>query len=138
MMRHSLIVLVVCLMSGCGGGGPTVVPVSGVVMRDGKPVAHLHINFMPDAGRPSWGYSDEQGQFTLEYDREHKGAEVGKHKVFVKFRPASPKEEMELLAGRRKYHPDQKAIEQKYGQLDSTPLEIEIKSSGQNVTLQLD
>jgi hypothetical protein len=124
-------------LPGCGDGGPRVVPVTGSVTRNGKPVANLFINFIPDAGRPSWGQSDEQGQFTLEYDRDRKGAEVGKHKVSVKFRPANPKEEMELLAGRRKFHPDQKAIEAKYGIATST-LEIEIKSSGQPVTLQLD
>src|SRR5262249_54770418 len=94
---HCLIcwIAVVATISGCGDGGPRVVPVTGTVTRNGKPVPNLFINFMPEAGRPSWGHSDEQGQFTLEYDRERKGAEVGKHKVFVKLRPAAnPKEEI--------------------------------------------
>ena len=69
---HCLIcwIAVVATISGCGDGGPRVVPVTGTVTRNGKPVPNLFINFMPEAGRPSWGHSDEQGQFTLEYDRE--------------------------------------------------------------------
>ncbi len=126
------------LASGCGRDGPTVVPVSGTVTRAGKPVASLHINFMPEAGRPSWGTSDEQGHFTLNYDPQRSGAEVGKHKVFVTFRHASPKDEMDFLAGKKKFHPDKKAIEDKYGKFDTTPLEFEIKSGGQPVILQLD
>ena len=126
------------LVSGCGGSGPNVVPVSGTVTRGGKPVASLHINFMPEAGRPSWGTSDDQGKFTLNYDPQLNGAEVGKHKVFVTFRHASPKVEMDFLAGKKTFHPDKKAIEEKYGRFETTPLVIEIKSAGQPVLLELE
>jgi len=130
-----LLVFSLGTIAGCGDGGPRVVPVTGTVTRNGKPLSNVHINFMPENGRPSWGRSDEQGQFTLEYDRERKGAEVGKHKVFVSFRAASPKEE---ITGKIKAPPDRAAIEAKYGKLETTPLEVEVKSSGVPVMLQLD
>jgi hypothetical protein len=141
-MSHKHLRLNLLLMSlilpGCGSGGPTVVPVTGTVTRNGNPVAHVHLDFMPEAGgRPSWGVTNEQGQFTLEYDPQQKGAEVGKHKVAVKFRPSSPKAEFELRSGKIRFHPDQKAIEAKYGNLETTPLEVDVKS-GQPLMLQLD
>jgi len=139
-LRMPLLLIVgLAAVAGCGDGGPRVVPVTGTVTRNNKPVPNLHINFAPEAegqtGRPSWGRSDEQGQFILEYDPERKGAEIGKHKVFVSFRAANPKEE---ISGRMKSHPDKAAIEAKYGKRESTPLEVEIRTSGQHVTLQLD
>src|SRR5206468_12563971 len=47
-----------------------------ILMRKGAPVPHVHLDFMPAAGRPSWGVSDEEGKFKLNYDRERDGAEV--------------------------------------------------------------
>ena len=106
--------------------------------RDGKPVAHLFINFMPEGGRPSWGQSNENGEFTLNYDPQRQGAEVGTHKVFVRFRPSSPQEELDVLSGKKKFHGDQKAIEAKYGKLETTPLTVEVKSGGGPIAIVVD
>lgn len=132
-----ILLLAAAGLAGCAVEGRPIVPVKGVVTRDGKPVASLFLNFMPEAGRPSWGQTDENGAFTLHYDHRD-GAEVGAHKVFVRFRPASPKEEMDVIAGRKKYHPDQKAIEAKYGSAETTPLTVEVKSGGDPLTIALD
>src|SRR5688500_19619998 len=72
----------VCL-NGCKGEAPDIVEVSGTVTHNGKPVPNLMIYFSPTNGRPSWGHSNEQGRFTLDYDLDYDGAKVGTHTVYV-------------------------------------------------------
>ena len=69
------------LLPGCGGGN--VVAVSGVLTYKGKPVTNAIIHFVPDSGRPSMGETDPNGRFTLTYDPQTNGAQLGKHRVFV-------------------------------------------------------
>ncbi len=75
---------------GCGkGGGYQVVPVSGTVTIDGKPVANIAVVFQPIAsgktepGPGSTGVTDAQGKYTLTVTSAQKqpGAVVGKHRV---------------------------------------------------------
>jgi hypothetical protein len=68
-------------LAGCGGSD--IVSVSGTLTYKGKPVTNAYVNFAPETGRPSSGATDEQGRFTLLYDPQTKGAQRGKHKVFV-------------------------------------------------------
>lgn len=68
---------------GCGQGDyPEMARVSGVVTYKGKPVPNMMVNFMPDAGRPSWGKTDAEGHYEMVYDEDYKGAKVGPHKVY--------------------------------------------------------
>jgi len=129
---------ILCTVPGCQRTGPDVVAVEGVVKRHGEPVPNLHINFMPVAGRPSWGVADESGRFQLKYDRQRDGAEVGVHKIFVSLRPANPTDEMDIISGKKKVPPEIKAIEAKYGKLETTPLQIEVKRDGGLIVLDLD
>ncbi len=82
--------------AGCGGGGGgeqyDVVPVSGVVTCEGKPVANAGVNFTPIAeegraegrpGRPALAITDEQGRFRLSTYGDYDGAIVGSHRVTV-------------------------------------------------------
>ncbi len=73
---------------GCSGG-PTFVPVSGVVTVDGKPYAKGVVSFQPmgtadnpNPGRGSSAYTDENGRFVLKCD-DKDGALVGKHQVRI-------------------------------------------------------
>jgi hypothetical protein len=129
--------VVAALLVGCSDA-PDIARVTGHVTRNGQPVAGATLNFMPENGRPSWAVTDAEGKYELHYSKEYEGALVGKHKVFVVFRPADPKEEAEIMAGRLKRPADQDAIMAKYGKWDTTPLEVEIKESGQVVDLKLD
>jgi hypothetical protein len=130
--------LVSFVVTGCGSGGVSVVPVSGTVTRGGKPVPKLFLNFVPEHGRPSWGVTDEDGHYTLNYERGRDGAVLGMHKVFVQIRPASPKEEADLQSGRLKLHPQIASILQKYGKRETTPLKVEVKEDEAVIDLQLD
>jgi len=85
-----LVLLVACLAAGCGGG-PNVVPVSGRVTLDGKPVAGVHVSFQPVAtegnknpGGGSYAITDADGRFTLRLvEGGGAGAAVGKHRVEI-------------------------------------------------------
>ena len=131
--------LVLFLAIGCDSG-PRVVPIKGVVMRGGQPFkAPLVVTFYPENDdRISTGQTDAEGRFELKFDRDTKGAAVGKHKVVVAFRPANPTEEAQMAEGRAKFHPDQDAILAKYGKRDTTELEVEITAATNDLVLKID
>jgi hypothetical protein len=84
-----------CLFAviGCGGAeGPAVYPVTGVILRDGQPLADANVEFLPDNGRPSAGSTDKEGKFVLEYIKGTRGALKGSHKIRVveRFQGANP------------------------------------------------
>jgi len=127
-------------LAGCGSG-PTLVSVKGVVTRHGAPVKNLRVTFSPETGgRPSQGkkLTDAEGRFELWYDKDSKGAAIGKHKVTVKFMPPSPKDETAFYAGELKVHPDQDAITEKYGKGETTALSIEITHAESDLQIKLD
>lgn len=105
MLAHRIAFLAVAVLllfglAGCGGG-PNVVKVTGTLKYKGKPVTNAYIDFLPaDGQRPSWGTTDPEGRFTLEYDEKTKGAAVGKHKVFVRMKPQTRAEQEAVMEGR--------------------------------------
>lgn len=69
---------------GCSKAeGPAVYPVTGVVLRDGVPLADVNVEFLPDKGRPSAATTDKEGKFVLEYIQGTRGAVKGTHKIRV-------------------------------------------------------
>jgi len=141
-MRKSLSVPLALLLVGgflgCGSG-PTLVKVTGTVTHNGKPVANALIHFRPEKGKESVGFSDDQGQYTLRYDKAREGAVPGTHRVFVQFKPKTPKDEDLMARGEYKFTADQQAILQKYGKAEDTPLRIEVsQENNQDIPLKLD
>jgi len=129
--------LALAAVAGCTTDAPPIGLVSGTVTHNGKPVPNLTVNFMPTEGRPSWGMTDSSGSYSLHWDEDHDGAEVGTHKVSVAFVPGSQREE----PGRTKAPPatrdEQKAIISKYG-FEQTSLTQEVKPGRQTIDLKLD
>jgi hypothetical protein len=127
------------LLIGCGGN-PKVVAVKGTVTRGGQPFkSRLSLTFYPEnGGRPSTADSDVDGRFELKFDRDTRGAVVGKHKVVVAFRPDSPKQMVEVKEGKSKYHPDQDAILKKFGKREKTELSVEITGATNNLEVKID
>jgi hypothetical protein len=75
----------VCLL-GCGGGNaddPDLGEVTGVVSVAGKPLANAVVTFTPADGRPSFGETDEDGNYELLFKADNPGAVVGQHTVRV-------------------------------------------------------
>jgi len=73
---------------GCGGAG--FVPVSGKVVLNGKPLPKAKVVFAPiptsgiEAGPPSVGETNDQGEFTLTVQSKNTpGALVGQHRVVI-------------------------------------------------------
>src|ERR1700736_3545904 len=102
------------LVGGFGSSGPQVVKVSGTVTRGGKPANKLMVTSLPDNGRPSWGMTNKDGHYTLNYERGRDGAVTGNHTVWVKVQPANPKEEADMAQGLVRTHPEMTAILHKY------------------------
>jgi hypothetical protein len=115
---------------GCSEG-PEVVPVTGTVTRNGKPVPGVMINFMPEDGRPSWAITDAEGRYELQYSKSYTGGLVGKHKVFVGY-DANPDGSAPAL------NEEQQEIVKKYGNRTTSPLDIEIQEKGQIIDIRLD
>ena len=116
-------------VTGCSKGGPEIVPVSGVVTRNGKPVPFVTVYFQPTTGRPSLGNCDAEGRFKLGYTREQDGAKVDTHTVYV------------VHFGEAAGGPppaDFKQIYAKYGTPELSPLKIEIKKPVSNLEVKLE
>ena len=77
-----LSILLVLALAGCGSG-VTLLPVSGTVTIDDKPVAGAAVLFQPAGGGPAaHAVTDADGRYTLE-TANSKGAVPGEHKVTV-------------------------------------------------------
>lgn len=113
-LRLTAVGLGCLLLAGCGDSG--VVPVAGTLTYKGKPVPNAVLNFVPEKGRPSLGETDPQGRFVLTYDPQTKGAEVGKHRVFVLHNPAADASRPGSLPGVAvKLSADEQEFFRKYG-----------------------
>lgn len=78
-------------MIGCGNGAPDdvpdLVPVSGKVTMDGKPLsdAQVEFEFKGEEGGLSLGKTDSKGNYSLQFGSgTHSGAKVGEHLVRIK------------------------------------------------------
>jgi hypothetical protein len=81
--RSSVFLLVLVLVTGCGDGKPTRVPISGKVLIDGKPLTMGSIVFIPQGARPSGSAIDKEGHFVLTCYQHGDGAVLGAHRVSV-------------------------------------------------------
>lgn len=71
---------------GCSGGKgdrPDIARVRGVVTLDGTPLADARVTFEPTHGRPSYGKTDAEGRFDLQYLAGVNGAMLGQHVVRI-------------------------------------------------------
>jgi hypothetical protein len=81
--RHAIIAagivwLIGLALSGCGNANLSVAPVSGIVTLDGVPLKSASVTFQPkEGGRPSFGVTNDQGRYVLEYSLKELGAKVG-------------------------------------------------------------
>jgi hypothetical protein len=82
-----------CLLAGCGGGGPAVAPVAGVVTFNGQPLAGATVVFRTAEAVEGFGplvatgITGVDGRFTLltrvDAKRSLPGAALGGHRVTV-------------------------------------------------------
>lgn len=75
------LVALICLvaLAGCNRGHPGIVPVSGQVTIDGKPVTCGQIMVYPEGHRAAIGKLEADGRFTLSCFEIGDGAPMGQH-----------------------------------------------------------
>lgn len=134
-VRWAVVTVLICAtMSGCGKSG--IATVSGTLTYKGKPVTNAFINFVPETGRPSMGETDKDGRFTLTYDPQTKGAQIGKHRVFVDHNPTADMDGPDLIPGQTpKMSDEMKEFFDKYSGTNSN---VEITIDGSTSDLKLD
>jgi uncharacterized GH25 family protein len=106
----------------CGCNGPSMAPVKGRVMFDGKPVKNAAVTFAPigaegrkETGKPATGFTDENGNFELSTFKNYDGALIGQHSVNVVLDDSNPAKCQRTKA-----------------------LTLEVKSSGNEFTIEMD
>ena len=87
--RGSSFILTVGLLAGCSSApaGPPLVPTSGTITLDGKPLAAADLIFVPQGdtkGQSGVARTDAEGKYELmTADRKHKGVAVGSYRVVI-------------------------------------------------------
>jgi len=76
------------IVLGCGKDPnlPPLVPVTGTVTLDGKPLDSATVTFIPvgkTRGNGAMGYTDEEGKYQLATHRGDRGAPVGEYRVVL-------------------------------------------------------
>ena len=109
---------------GCGKPEPKLVPVSGVVMNGGRPIASATVLFAADISKKgetldAYAETDAQGKFTLFTAQRGKGATVGHYKVSVTSEAPN------------------RLIPAKFNQFGTSTLEVDVPETGTN-DLKLD
>ena len=84
-LRRLILLTAGLLLSGCGSAGPDLVPVSGTVTLDGKPLANAHVTFEPHNGASSIAMTNSQGEYSLVFPGNRVGALPGEHRVTIQY-----------------------------------------------------
>jgi hypothetical protein len=119
--------------------------VTGTVTYKGKPVPNMMVNFMPTAGRPSWGKTDAQGKFEMVYDEDYNGVEIGHHKVYLTppatatiGGPASKAAKKAIAEAAGLTSEEMADIRSKYGLEETTKYEVDIKKDPEVLEVKLE
>ncbi len=85
----------ILFVSGCGPSGPKLGSVTGTVTLDGKPVQGALVTFISKAenGSSSFGKTDANGKYQLEFSTERFGAMLGAHEVEIVTKRVNKSEE---------------------------------------------
>jgi hypothetical protein len=132
-------------VAGCGKSDyPPLARVTGTVTYKGKPVPNMMVNFMPTAGRPSWGKTDASGKYEMVLDADYKGVEIGHHKVYIT-PPATTidggtsKESKKALAAAANLTQEEMLdIRSKYGAEDVTKYEVDVTKDPSVIDIKLE
>jgi hypothetical protein len=87
-----LLVLMIAMTVGCNQG-PKLAEVTGKVTLNGEPVPNAMITFFPKfQGSPSYGVTDEKGDYFLAFSDTKRGAMIGEFDVQLETRKVSAEE----------------------------------------------
>ena len=153
-MRLCLILLAACLLvlPGCGGekrpdGMPATTPVTITIMQDGAPLEGALVGFLSsDTVNSNWsagGTTDSSGKAKMKTHSLYDGVVPGKYKVTVKKTRAEPLPDWygEVSEEKRlayKPPPPEVFVHTKFGNMNTTPLEVEVGGSPVNETFEVE
>ncbi len=81
--RRAAVVIVALALAGCSESGPELEPLTGKVLRDGKPLTNVSISLVPVAsGLAAIGTADKSGNIQVQTNGRN-GAMKGKYKVGI-------------------------------------------------------
>ncbi len=109
MRRTTATCLLLCLAVGCSGtpaDQPDLGTVSGTITLDGSPLANAKVEFQPESGRPSYGVTNSQGEYELEYSPDAKGAKIGQHTVRITSRALGENAQGDVVVTQAEQVPD--------------------------------
>lgn len=125
-----LAILFAC--QGCfSGSSVPLADVSGVVSKDGKPVADATVVFSPTDGRPSSGKTDQEGTFHLQFTKDHEGAVLGAHNVTITL-PGAGAPTGPVASGKRPPRPQGSGVDE-----IKWPEPVTVEKSGNQFTFDL-
>jgi hypothetical protein len=143
--RFQLIGLVGVLLLGLVGCGKQVEynnAVEGTVTLNGKPLANVLVEFVPDPPEgvkadPSRALADENGHYTLERADGEPGAMVGHHFVVILRGRGMDRSIDEFADEEGAPGRDRRPIPARYTTASTTPLRIEVHASEHTYNLEL-
>jgi hypothetical protein len=140
------------LSSGCGTSAAPVAEVSGVVTKNGQPLADISVQFEPDPekgtfGPISAGTTDESGHYEATCIDERPGAVVGWNRVVLKDMMPRPRRAIRVGRDEEDTPEAQKVskgartapsrVPDKYTSSAHTPLIVEVKPEKQEMNFDL-
>jgi hypothetical protein len=129
-----VVTLGLLVVVGCGNNNG-LVPVSGKVTLDGKPLVDAAVGFFADAGGvPAVGTTDAEGNFTLTTQKPGDGATPGQNVVTVtkqsNLNPDAVVEEGEIVRMKNE-------SPVKYFSPQTSDIKVEVKSGMEPVVIEL-
>jgi hypothetical protein len=130
-----LMTLAVLAAGGCSRQNLTFGEVEGTVKRNGKALANVIVQFLPDPekntlGPQSAGVTDEHGHYRLQSDLQQGGAVVGWHRVLLQDAQAQ-----RLAQGQAPRSAPR--LPASYSNSNETPFKFEVKSGTQTIDLEV-
>lgn len=133
-------ILLSALLAGCGTSGPELSDVTGTITLDGKPLVGAAVTFRPKgdaaSGTASYGSTNHEGLYTLQFTRDKSGAMPGEYMVDVETSKLSKIELEENKAAGRPEPPPFVPIPKKYKK--SQPLTATVKAGKNTIDFPLD
>jgi hypothetical protein len=123
------------LLAASGCGPPRLVKVTGRLTHKGQPVPSTYVTFAPEDGsRPSRGLTEANGNFKLRNTHQDEGAVLGRHTVFLTYKPVGEEESGKSPPAADKSL--QKVIA-RHSDPSASDLHVEVTQNGQHVEIEL-
>jgi len=122
------------VLAGCGLAGPTLYPISGIVLHNGQPVPEAEVVLTSESGSPKASTSgtavtDHEGRFTIESGTRQDGLPKGRYRIRVappNWRMPMPNEDHEPAPPDPTDNTPAGVIPFDYRTEDTTPLRLDL------------